>query len=67
MLGSTLLAVGTEEQKERFLSPIAQREIFWAQLWSEPNAGSGLATTQTFAQREGDYYLILHTVKDWVM
>ncbi|MBI3930603.1 MAG: acyl-CoA dehydrogenase family protein [Chloroflexi bacterium] len=58
MIGPTLLAVGSEEQKERFLPPIARGEIWWAQLWSEPNAGSDLAAAQTFAQREGDDYIV---------
>jgi alkylation response protein AidB-like acyl-CoA dehydrogenase len=58
MVGPTILVVGTEEQKERFLPLIAKGEIFWAQLWSEPNAGSDLASAQTFAQREGDFYIV---------
>ncbi|MFC2005736.1 acyl-CoA dehydrogenase family protein [Chloroflexota bacterium] len=58
MIGPTILSVGTEEQKERFLPPIARGEIWWAQLWSEPNAGSDLAAVQTFAQREGDCYIV---------
>jgi len=58
MIGPTLLAVGSEEQKERFLPPIARGEIWWAQLWSEPNAGSDLASAQTFAQKDGDYYIV---------
>ena len=58
MIGPTILAVGSEEQKERFLPSIARGELWWAQLWSEPNAGSDLASAQTFAQREGDYYLV---------
>jgi len=58
MIGPTLLAVGSEEQKEKFLPPIARGEVWWAQLWSEPNAGSDLASAQTFAQKEGDYYIV---------
>jgi len=58
MLGPTLLAVGTEEQRERFLPPIARGEVFWAQLWSEPEAGSDLANCQTFAKRDGDHYIV---------
>ncbi len=58
MLGPTLFSFGTEEQKERFLLPIARGEVTWAQLWSEPNAGSDLASLETFAQREGDYYIV---------
>ncbi|MFX1264639.1 MAG: acyl-CoA dehydrogenase family protein [Promethearchaeota archaeon] len=58
ILAPILLAIGTEEQKERFLPPIARGEIWWAQLWSEPDAGSDLAAVQTFAERDGDYYII---------
>jgi len=58
MVGPTLLAFGSEEQKERFLPPIARGEVWWAQLWSEPEAGSDLAAVQTFAKREGDDYIV---------
>ncbi len=58
MIGPTILAIGSEELKERFLPPIARGETWWAQMWSEPNAGSDLANVETFAQREGDYYIV---------
>jgi len=58
MIGPTLLAMGTEAQKEKFLPPIGRGEVMWCQLWSEPNAGSDLAAAQTFAQREGDDYIV---------
>lgn len=58
MLAPTLLAMGSEEQREEFLPPIARGEVMWAQLWSEPDAGSDLANAQTMAVREGDYYIV---------
>jgi len=58
MLAPTLLGMGTEEQRQEFLPPIARGEVTWAQLWSEPNAGSDLANAQTMAVREGDYYTV---------
>jgi alkylation response protein AidB-like acyl-CoA dehydrogenase len=65
MLGPTLLAVGNEEQKREHLPPIAKAEKVWCQLWSEPNAGSDLASLTTTAKREGDYY-ILNGQKTWI-
>lgn len=58
ILAPILLFAGTEEQREKHLPPIARGEIWWAQLWSEPDAGSDLASVETFAQREGDYYIV---------
>ncbi len=58
MHGPTVLAWGTEEQKQRYLPPIARGEVWWAQLWSEPEAGSDLANVQTFARRDGDFYIV---------
>jgi alkylation response protein AidB-like acyl-CoA dehydrogenase len=58
MLAPTLLASGNEEQKQQHLPPIAQGEIMWCQGWSEPNAGSDLASLTTKAVRQGDYYII---------
>ena len=58
MLGPTLLEFGTEEQKLEFLPPIARNEIRWCQGYSEPGAGSDLASLQTKAVRDGDDYVI---------
>jgi len=58
MLGPTLLEFGTEEQKKEFLPPISRHEIKWCQGYSEPGAGSDLASLQTRAVLEGDEYVI---------
>lgn len=58
MLGPTLLEFGTEEQKQEFLPPIARNEIRWCQGYSEPGAGSDLASLQTRAVLDGDEFVI---------
>ncbi|MBA6413129.1 acyl-CoA dehydrogenase family protein [Parahaliea sp. F7430] len=58
MLGPALLKFGSEAQKQEHLPPIARGEIRWCQGYSEPNAGSDLASLQTRAVDKGDYYLI---------
>jgi alkylation response protein AidB-like acyl-CoA dehydrogenase len=58
MLVPTLLAHGTEEQKQRWIGPTLRGEIMWCQGYSEPGAGSDLASLQTSAGEDGDDFLI---------
>ena len=58
MLGPALLEFGTEEQKLEHLPKITRGEIRWCQGYSEPNAGSDLASLATKAEDKGDHYLI---------
>ncbi len=58
MIGPTLLEHGNDEQKERHLPKIANGEIRWCQGYSEPSAGSDLASLRTKAEDKGDFYLV---------
>jgi len=58
VLAPSLLISGNDEQKREHLPPMARGERFWCQSWSEPNAGSDLASLTTRAVREGDDYII---------
>ncbi len=58
MLGPALLKYGSEEQKRHYLPQITRGEIRWCQGYSEPNAGSDLASLQTKAEDKGDHFLI---------
>ena len=64
MIGDTILQFGTEEQKRRFLLPIAHGEVQWLVGMSEPNAGSDLASLQLRAVEEVDYF-VLNGQKTW--
>ena len=58
MLGPALLQFGTHEQKLHYLPQITRGEIRWCQGYSEPGAGSDLASVQTRAEDKGDHWLI---------
>ncbi len=58
MFGPTLLEVGTEAQKQRHIPPIVRGQVRWCQGYSEPGAGSDLASLQTRCEDKGDHWLI---------
>jgi len=58
MFGPTLLEYGTEEQKKKYIPDIAMANVRWCQGYSEPGAGSDLASLQMFAEDKGDHYLV---------
>jgi alkylation response protein AidB-like acyl-CoA dehydrogenase len=58
LLAPVLYTFGNEAQKARHLPPILRGEVFWAQGFSEPNAGSDLVSLKTRAVREGDRYIV---------
>jgi alkylation response protein AidB-like acyl-CoA dehydrogenase len=58
MIGPTILDYGTEEQKLRHIPPIVRGDVRWCVGYSEPNAGSDLASLQTKCEDKGDHWLI---------
>lgn len=58
LFAPTLMLFANEEQKKRLLKPIAKGEVNYCQGWSEPNAGSDLASLQTYARKDGDFYVV---------
>lgn len=64
MVGPVIFTYGNEEQKKRFLPDILESNVWWCQGYSEPNAGSDLASLKTTAVRDGDHYIVNGT-KTW--
>jgi alkylation response protein AidB-like acyl-CoA dehydrogenase len=58
IVGPTIVVHGTEAQKQRYLKKILTAEELWCQLYSEPNAGSDLASLRTSAEDRGDHFAV---------
>jgi alkylation response protein AidB-like acyl-CoA dehydrogenase len=58
MVAPVIMAFGSPEQQKRFLPGIASGEVWWSQGYSEPGAGSDLASVKTRAERRGDVYVV---------
>ncbi|CAN5343125.1 acyl-CoA dehydrogenase family protein [soil metagenome] len=58
MVAPVIMAFGTPEQQQRFLPGIASGEVWWSQGYSEPGAGSDLASVKCKAERQGDKYIV---------
>ena len=64
MVAPVIMSYGNEEQKQRFLPDILASNVWWCQGYSEPNAGSDLASLKTTAVRDGDEYVV-NGAKTW--
>src|SRR5438876_9374096 len=58
IIGTTIIVHGTDWQKARYLKKMLAAEEIWCQLYSEPNAGSDLASLKTRAEDRGDHFLV---------
>lgn len=65
LVGAGILHYGTEEQKERYLKPLAQGRIHGSSGVTEPHSGSDVAAMETTVRRDGDYYVI-NGAKTWI-
>jgi len=64
MVAPVIMAVGSDEQKNKYLPNILSSETWWCQGYSEPGSGSDLASLKTKAEDKGDYYLV-NGAKTW--
>jgi acyl-CoA dehydrogenase len=64
MLGPTIMAHGSEEQKQKYIREMARGQVVWCQLFSEPDAGSDLAGLRTSAVKDGNDW-VLNGQKIW--
>ena len=57
-IGPLLMRFGTPDQQQEFLTPMARGDVLWTQLFSEPDAGSDLASLRTRAEDRGDHFIV---------